>query len=73
MARTRRLVVGDPAQQQGLRAEGLLELVVLALLSAIDLDRPTCVLETSDSARVLDDSVERNKLGYHDLAHFGSP
>jgi hypothetical protein len=67
------LLVRDPAQQQGLRAEGLLELVVLALLSAIDLDRPTCVLETSDSARVLDDSVERNKLGYHDLAHFGSP
>src|SRR5207237_969618 len=56
-------------QQQGLGTEGLVELEFVALLSSIDLERPTCMLVALTSARGLHDAVERDELTDHDPSH----
>src|ERR671911_349520 len=56
-------IVGHTSQQQRLGVQGLVELEPVALLSAIDLEGPSGVLEVLASARRLDDAVQRDVLG----------
>src|SRR5207253_10937563 len=66
-------LIGHALQQQGLGRRGLVELEFVALISAVELEAPACVLETLASARGRDDPVQRNELGYHDLSHVSPP
>jgi hypothetical protein len=60
---------GDPAEQQRVRLERLVELELVALLAAADLEAPAGVLVVLRPARVLDYAVERHEFGYDDLCH----
>jgi hypothetical protein len=62
-------LVRDAAQQQRLGRERFVELELVALVSAVDLEGPTSVLEALGSARVFHDTVERHELRYDDPSH----
>jgi hypothetical protein len=66
-------LVGLPAEQQRGGVHRLVELELVAVLAALELERPTAVLVVLGAARVLDDAVDRDELGDHDLAHPVSP
>ena len=51
----------------------LVELELVALLAAIDLEAPASVLVVLASARRLDDAVQRDELGYDDPSHLAPP
>jgi hypothetical protein len=51
-------LIGHPPQQQSFGVAGLVELELVALLPAIDLEGPTCVLKVLAAARGLHDTVE---------------
>src|SRR4029450_2854505 len=59
--------------QQRLGGESLVELELVAVLAARELEAPTPVLESFGPARVLHDPVERDELGYDDSSHRGPP
>src|SRR6266540_4542828 len=62
-------LIGDPPQQQGRRVKGLVELELVALVTAGDLERPPSVPEVLGSARILHYAVQRDELGYDDPPH----
>ena len=51
----------------------LVELELVALLAAIDLEAPASVLEVLASTRGLHDTVQRHELGYDDPSHLDPP
>jgi hypothetical protein len=63
--------VGDASQQERVRRECLVQLELVALVAAADLEAPASVLEVLGSAWILDDTVQRNELGYDDPSHLG--
>src|SRR6266436_1719114 len=65
-------LIGLAAEEERLRLEGFVDLELIALVPAIDLERPAGVLELLASSRGLDDSIERDELGCDDLSH-GTP
>jgi MFS family permease len=66
-------LVGPPTEQQRLAAQRLVERELLAVLAAIGLPEPAADPQALGTGRVLDHSVERDVLAYHDLPHCGSP
>ena len=60
------------AHQQRLGVQGLVELELLALWSAVELEEPACVLEVLESAWGLHDPVERDVLGCDDSSRLGT-
>jgi hypothetical protein len=66
-------LVGHAPEEQGVGLERLVELELLALRPAVDLERPAAVLEVLAAARRLHDPVQRNELGYDDPSHLGLP
>ena len=60
------------AEQQRVGAHRLVDLELVALVAAVDLEAPAFVLEALASAGCLDDAVERDELGYHDSSHGSS-
>src|SRR5439155_12120741 len=47
----------------------LVQLELVALGAAVELERPAAAVEGLAAARILDDSVERDELGHDQLAH----
>src|SRR5262245_53531236 len=60
--------VGDAPEQLRVRLHRLFQLERRAL-AGIDLERPAAVLEALGAARILHYAVQRDELGYDDLAH----
>src|SRR5262249_58336155 len=57
------------AEEEGVARHRLVELELVALVSAVDLKAPSAVLVALGPARVLDDTVSRDELGDDDLSH----
>jgi hypothetical protein len=62
-------LVGPAAEQQRVRGHRLVELELVPLVAASDLEGPAAVLEVLRPARILHDPVERDELGHNDLPH----
>ncbi len=62
-------LVGDAAEQERVARHHLVELELVPVRPALELERPTAVLVALGPARILDDAVERDELGDDDLAH----
>src|SRR5258705_1364796 len=62
-------LVGHAPQQQGLGRERFVELELVALVSAADLEAPTSLTEVLGPARVLHDAVQRYEFRYDDPSH----
>ena len=65
-------LVGPAADQQRRGAERLVELVLLAILAAVELEGPVAVLEVL-AAGGLHHAVERDELGHDDPSHLTPP
>ena len=65
-------LVGDAPDQEHVALHRLVELELVAVVSAIELEAPTGVLELF-AARRLHHAVERHELGHHQLAHLALP
>src|SRR4051794_3103510 len=65
----REALVSNAAEQQRVRVHHLVELEAVALLAALEAERPAAALEALGTARVLEDAVERDELGDDDPAH----
>src|SRR4051794_660865 len=62
-------LVCDAAEQQRLRLVQLVDLELVALVAAVDLEGPAAVLVVLGAARILHHAVERHELRHHDPAH----
>src|SRR5207244_4207711 len=65
----REALVGLAAEQQCLGLERLVELELVAVLAAVELEAPASVPEVLCSAGVLDHAVQRDELGHDDPSH----
>jgi hypothetical protein len=61
--------VRDPPEQLCIGSHQLVELEPVAIVSAVELERPTRVLELLSSSRRLDHAVKGDELGYDQLSH----
>jgi hypothetical protein len=66
-------VVGDPAEQKGVRVHRLVELELVAFRAAAESVGPADALEALGSARRLDDAVDGHVLSDDDSSHVSSP
>src|SRR6266545_3918837 len=66
-------VVGDPAEQKGVRVHRLVELELVAFRAAAEGVGPADALEALGSARRLDDAVDGHVLSDDDSSHLHSP
>src|SRR5204862_5877596 len=66
-------VVRPATEQQRGRVHRLVDLPLVALLTAVELERPSAANEVVVAARRLHDSVERHELGDNYPAHDGPP
>src|SRR3954453_10858414 len=68
---SREALVSTSTEQQGRRAHRLVDLELVALVTAVEVERPRPADEVVVAARRLHDSVERYELGDDDAAHGG--
>ena len=65
----REALVRHPAEQHRVGLHHLVELELVALVAALELERPAAVREVLGSARILHHAVERHELRYNDASH----
>src|SRR4051812_18622622 len=71
--RRREALVGDAPEELSLRVHELVELELVSLIAAVVLEGPAAVLVALGTARILEDSVDRDELCDDQLAHLCSP
>src|SRR5438270_4981941 len=62
-------LVGHPPQQEGVAGDQLVELELVSLVAAVELEGPPAVLGALRPAGVIHHSVQRNELRHHELCH----